>query len=93
MIYRINHEHDTGNVLEDTPTGLIVFDLALNVDPMKIAIACKECTQCGTTSFFGIDDDDNDYCDNPGCEGYLDGSYAALVIQGDKVVFALHRRS
>ena len=92
MIHHINHPHDTANVLEDGPTGLVVFDLAPNVDPMKIAIACKECTDCETVSFFGLDDDDVEYCDIPGCKGYLDGSYAALVIQAEKVVFALSRR-
>lgn len=93
MIYRISNPHDTANILDDYPSGMIIFDLAPDVDPSKIAIACKICTLCNTTSYLGLDDVDDEYCHIENCGGSLDGSYATLVIQGDKVVFALHKRT
>jgi len=93
MIYKISNPHDTSNILHDSPPGMIIFDLAPDVDPSKITIACKQCTLCETTFYFRLDDVDDEYCLIENCEGYLDGSYATLVIQGDKVVFALHRRN
>ena len=92
MIYKITNAHETDDILELNPVGLVVFDLAPNVDPSEIAIAYKECTECDTVTIFRLNDDDWEYCDDEECEGYLDGTYAALVLQGDKVVFTLHRR-
>ena len=93
MIYKITEPHDTVDILEKSPVGLVVFDVEPGVDLSKIAIAFKQCTECETVSVFGLNDLDEEYCYMEDCEGYLDGSYAALVIQGDKVVFALHRRN
>lgn len=91
MIYKISKPNDTVIILGDDPTGLIVFDLKPEVDPSEITIALKECTECGKVAAFGLDDNDQEYCEGD-CEGYLDGIYAGLVIQGDKVLFAQHRR-
>lgn len=90
MIYHITDAHDTIVTLRDNPTGLIVFDLEPEVYPSDIAIACKECTECKIVHVFDLSDEDKKYCH---CGGYLDGSYVDLVIQNDKVLFALHRMS
>jgi hypothetical protein len=87
MIYKITTGYDTVRILENSSTELIIiFDLEPEVYPSDIAVVYKVCSECGMESFFGLDDDQV-YCDEDECEGYLDGTHADLVIQGDKVLY------
>ncbi len=86
MIYSIKDAQQTVEILADCPTGVIVFDLDPDVDVHDITVTSMLCGCCVET-LYGIGEDVDEFCDEEGCEGYLDGSYTDLVIQGDKVLY------
>ncbi len=89
MIHRITDPSETARILETTldQSELVIFDLALDVDPSKITVEFQECDECCVQFLLDMTAKAEEYCDEDLCEGYLESTFAHLVVQGDNVIY------